>query len=272
MTYKITLRQQVILDELKAFHFDECPTIDWEMKTKEPFPKDSVGPEEGFWVQKEKEFEVNFFSKLVGINSIINSYYKLNRNKARKRDTLLYQKWKENYSFAKSMLDGQQELWREAVKTHATFLKKSDIAQAYSLYVYDSKTVECDVFLHTLDKIIPSKVEKTTKRGKISYHEMPKTKRYNLYQYYVYSCLNKIINDLFAVLPCERVFINGVRGSYEKHQPILSIVVEREKHKQTRCPKSTLEKHQQMVTFKKRRGFYPLDRVYSPQILFKEDE
>ncbi|WP_156960081.1 hypothetical protein [Oceanobacillus manasiensis] len=260
------------MDELKAFHFDECRTIDWEMKTKEPFSRGSVGPEERTWIQKEKKFEVIFFSKLVGINSIINSYYKLNRNKARKRDTLLYQKWEKNYFFAKRMLDGHQELWREAVKTHATFHKKGNVGQAYSLYVFDSRTVECDIFLHTIEKIIPSKVEKTTKRGKISYHEMPITKRYDLYQYHVYSCLNKIINDLFAVLPCERVFINGVSGTYEKHQPILSFVVEREQHKQTRCPKRTLEKHQHMVTFKKRSGFYPLDRVYSPQVLFKEDE
>ncbi len=96
---------------------------------------------------------------------------------------------------------------------------------------------------------------------------MPKTKRYDLYQYYVYSCLNKIINDLFSVLPCERVFINGISGSYENHQLILSSVVERKEHKQKRCPKRTLEKHRHMVTFKMRSGFYPLYTVFSPQLL-----
>lgn len=271
MTYKITRRQQAILDELKAFHFDECPSINWEREIKEPFPRDSVGPNERTWIQKEKKYKSSFFSKMVGINSIINSYFRLNRNKARKGDTLLYQKWEENYPFAKNMLDGHQEPWREAVKKYASFHQNSDVAQAYSLHVYDFRTVECDVFLHTLEKIIPSNIEKITKRGKIRYYEMPKTKRHDLYQYYVYSCLNKIINDLFAVLPCERVFINGISGSYENHQPILSFVVERKEHKQKRCPKSTLEKHRHMVTFKKRSGFYPLYRVYSPRILLKEE-
>ncbi|WP_067724579.1 hypothetical protein [Oceanobacillus damuensis] len=270
MTYKITTRQQATLDELKAFHFDECPSINWVRKTKEPFPRDSVGPNERTWSQKESEFDSNLFSRIAGINSIINSYYRLNINKAIKRDTLLYQKWEENYPFAKNMMEGHQESWREAIKKYASFHENCDVAQAYSLHVFDSRTVECDVFLHKLEKMIPSKIEKTTKKGKIRYHEMPKTKRYDLYQYYVYSCLNKIINDLFAVLPCERVFINGVSGSYENHQPILSIVVVRKEHKQNRCPKRTLVKHRHIVTFKKRSGFYPLYTVYSPQILLKE--
>lgn len=271
MTDKITSRQQTILDELKAFHFNECPSINWEREIKEPFLRNSVGPNERTWIQKEKQFESNFFSQILGISSIINSYYRLNKNKARNRDSLLYQKWEKNYPFAKNVMDGHQESWREAVKKYASFHQNRDVAQAFSLHVPDSVTVECDVFLHTLEKIIPSQIEKETKRGKIRYCEMPKTKRYDLYQYYVYSCLNKIINDLFSVLPCERVFINGVIGSNENHQPILSSVVERNEHKQERCPKLTLEKHRHMVTFKKRSGFYPLNTVYSPQILLKEE-
>ncbi|WP_143484604.1 hypothetical protein [Halalkalibacillus sediminis] len=260
------------MDELKAFHFDECPSINWKSKIMEPFPWDSVGPNEQTWIQKDKKFESNFFSQIVVINSVINNYFRLNKYKSRKRDTLLYQQWKENYPFAKTVVEGHEGAWREVVKKHASFHQNGDIAQAYGLYVFDSRTVECDVFLHTIEKIIPSKIEKTTKRGKIRFHDMPKTKRYDLYQYYVYSSLNKIINDLFAVLPCERVFINGLIDSHENHQPVLSCVVERKEHKQKRCPKRTLEKHRNMVTFKKRSGFYPLNSVYSPEILLKEKE
>jgi hypothetical protein len=271
VTYKITSRQQAKLDELKALHFDKCPPINWEKEIKEPFPRNSVGPNEQTWIQKEKQFKFNFLSQIFGISLIINSYYRLNKRKARKRDVLLYKKWENNHPFVKKVLDGHQDTWREAVKKYASFHQYCNVAQAYSLYVLDSETVECDVFLHSLEEIIPSKIEKTTKRGKIRYHEMPVTKRYDLYQYHVYSCLNKIINDLFSVLPCERVFINGISGSYEDHQPIISSVVERKEHIQKRCPKRTLEKHRHMVTFRKRSGFYPLYRVYSPQILLREE-
>ena len=272
MSYKITERQQAALDEIKAFHYVECLSIDWKRQVQEPFSKHGDGPNEKQWLQKEEKFKTKFFSDIVGIKQLLLTYYQFNKNRAKKTDQILYQKWEEKYPFIKNILEGEQGAWRECVKHYANFHQDCLVAIAYSLHAYDSKTVECDVYLHKQEDIIPYKIEKTTKKGKIRYHTMPKTKRFELYQYHVYSCLNKIVNDLFAVLPCDTVFINGLIGSAEKHQPILSVVIERNHHRQKRCPKQTFEKHRQIVNFKKRSGYYSIKRVYSPQVLHSKEE
>ncbi|CQR46592.1 hypothetical protein BN1058_00861 [Paraliobacillus sp. PM-2] len=271
MTYKITTRQQAVLDELKAFHYNERPSIDWKKQLEEPFSKRDTGPNEKSWNQKETQFKSTFFSSIVGINKLLLTYYRFKKNKAKKMDELAYQKWEERYPFVKNIVEGELNSWRECVRNYANFHQNSAIARAYCLHVQDSKTVECDIYLHDLSDIIPFKIEKTTKKGKLRYHDMPKTKRYELYQHHVYSCLNKIVNDLFAVLPCDTVFINGAIGSADNPQPILSAVIERNNHQQNRCPMRTIERHRQMVMFKKRSGFYPLKKVYSPQLLHPKE-
>ncbi|MFZ3577875.1 hypothetical protein [Virgibacillus sp. DJP39] len=271
MSYKITYRQQAKFDELKAFHFEECPSIEWEKEAVEPFSKNELGPNEKVWVEKELNYNPSFIPRKIGLSKIVTTYLRFNKKRGSKVDCSLYRNWEQQYPLVKSMLEGDQESWREVVKTHATFHKRPQIAEAYSLHVHNANIIECDVYLHTLEKMIPSRIEKVTKRGNVRYHDMPKTKRYELYESYVYSCLNKITNDLFAVLPCHSIFINGVTGTYENHLPILSSLIERKRHQQKRCPKRTIERHRHMVTFKKRSGFYPLNRVYSPQVLFSKE-
>ncbi len=261
-----------MLDELKAFHFDKCPSIDWEKETSEPFSKNTAGPNEKIWIDGERNFNTKFLSKIPGVNKLVHAYYRYKQNRGKKADKLIYQKWEENYPFAKSMIEGELDSWRTAVRRFASFPEKCGLAKAYSLHMYDENIAECDVYLHAFEDIIPAKIEKVTKRGKIRYHDMPKTNRFDLYEKHVYSCLNKVVNDLFAVLPCEIIFMNGVIDSYNSPHPILSTVVNRNYHKQKRCPKRTMEQHQRhFVIFKKRSGFYPLKRVYSPQGLFKEE-
>ncbi|RYG73195.1 hypothetical protein EU245_07410 [Lentibacillus lipolyticus] len=271
MSYKITERQQFALDELKAFHFEESPSIDWQKETSEPFSKNTAGPNEKVWIDKKRNFETKLLSKIAGVNQLFHAYYSFKQNKGTKADQLLYQKWEENYPFAKSMIKGELDSWRLAVRRYANFRHNCDVAKAYKLHLYDEETVECDVYLHALEEVIPIRVEKVTERGKIRFHNMPKTNRLELYETYVYSCLNKIVNDLFAVLPCDIIFINGVLELDASPQPIFSAVIDRKHHQQKRCPKRTIVQHNRhFVTFKKRSGFYPLKRVFSPQGLFRE--
>ncbi|UTR06459.1 hypothetical protein MM326_20690 [Alkalihalobacillus sp. LMS6] len=272
MSYKITYRQQAMLDELKAFHFNECSIMEWKDKLTEPFPKNAIGPNEQKWIEKEEQFQLRFYSKIVGISLIFKRYYQIKRKRTSKLDQSLYQRWEKELPFTKQIMEGHQQSWREAVKKYASFHQNLNLAKAYSLYVYDRHTVECDVFIHSIDSVIPARIEKVTKRGTIRYHDMGKTKRNDLYQDYVYSCVNKIVNDLFAVLPCKRVFINAVIGSYDDHLPILSSVVERKHHRQLRCAKNTLEKQRHMVKFKVRTGFEPIHTIYSPDLLFRGDK
>ncbi len=271
MTYTISYRQQVELDELKAFHFDECSFIDWDREAVEPFTKNEVGPNEKIWLKKEKNYSPHTISIKIGLSKIISKYLDFNKSRGRKLDQFIYRNWEEKYPFVKSMLEGNQECWRQAVKRNANFHKKVAIAKAYNIHVHDSFTVECDVYLHSIERVIPEHLEKVTKRGHLRYHETPKTQQYALYESYVYSCLNKITNDLFAVLPCQTIFLNGINGTYEDHYPIFSTVIERKLHQQERCPKRTIEPHRNMVTFKKRSGFIPLNRVYSPNVLFSKE-
>ncbi|WP_139070026.1 hypothetical protein [Bacillus sp. FJAT-27225] len=269
--YRITNRQQVQLDELKAHHLYGCSPIDWLKESVEPFPKYRLGPAEEVWADKEDRYQPSHFSKKIGFSKIVTYYYKYQRNKGRTVDQRIYEKWEERYPFVKKVLEGDPQAWRMAVKKYGQFHRNPSLAKAYSLYVY-SNIVECDVYLHTLENVIPYQIEKVTKRGNLRYHIFPKMKRIELYEMYVYSCLNKVIIDLLAVLPCHTIFINGVYGDGYDVEPIISSVIERKKFQQYRCPKRTLQRHRLLVTFKKRSGFCVLNRVYSPRILYDKED
>lgn len=271
MTYKITNRQQAQFDELIAFHFQECNAINWKELEKEPFPKKGYGPNEIIWADRNKKYSPSEITQKIGLSRIIMKYIEINQSRGRKKDIIIYKNWEEKYPFIKEILSGNENAWRQAIRIYANFHKNLDIAKGYSLYVHDHKTIEFDIYLNSLDMAIPNHIEKVTKRGHIRYHPMPKTKRYELYKSYVYSCINKIINDAFAVLPCQTIFLNGLNGTYENHYPILSMVIERKLHHQERCPIKTISSHRTMVVFKKRSGFNQLSRVYSPKILFPEE-
>ncbi|MGG3269867.1 hypothetical protein ABEP16_13220 [Priestia aryabhattai] len=270
MTYKITLTQQAQLDRLIKFHLNICSSIDWEKEEIEPFSKEQAGPKEKVWSERELNYIPSKLSTLLRIHRCKIKYWRFKQGHGRKQDIILYRQWEESYPFVQSILRGDQDAWRTAVKTFATFPYQNEVLKAYSLHTYNQVTAECDIFLHCIDEVIPKKIQKITKKGHLRYHNMPKMKRYSLYESYVYSCLLKITNDLFATLPCEVIYLNGIVGSKDRHQPILSTVIERNLHQDNSQPLLAIQQHRHIVSFKKRSGFDPIKRVYSPIVLNKK--
>ncbi|GAE35601.1 hypothetical protein [Halalkalibacter akibai] len=269
MSYKVTERHKSYLTQLKSYHLFTCSSINWDKQIAEPYQQGEIGPNEKFWADIKNKYNSSKIERLVCLDKLKVRYWESKQKKARRMDSDLYSNWKRRYPFVKKVLQGDQESWREAVRKYATFHKELDVAQAYSLHVYDQKTVECDVFLQPIDVIIPFKIEKITKRGYLRYHDMPKTKRYSLYESYVYSCLLKIVQDLFAVLPCNTIYLNGIAGTRTHHSPIISTVVEDTLDRRLQNPILVLQKHRHMVSFKKRSGFQPIERVYSPTLMIQ---
>jgi hypothetical protein len=269
MTYKVTSRQKMLLERFEKYHLFDSLYLDWNERATEPFPKGQAGPNETIWIKKEENYEPYKISQAVGINHFKINYWRFRRQKARKLDLIIHKEWEQNYPFVWKVLTGDQEAWREAVRRYAVFYKKQEVATAFSLHLFNKDTVECDVFLHEINEIIPNQIEKVTPKGYKRYFPMQKTQRLTLYEKYIYSCLARIVQDLFAVLPCKVIYINGILGSRYDHTPIISLVVERTTFNKRNDPKKIFKDNRCLVEFKKRIGFNSINRVYSPTVLLK---
>ena len=273
MSSKVTSAQESFLTRLEEFHKNWCEPIDWKQRSLKPFNKGQLGPGEAMWATKLQSYEPPMLERYIGIHKVKPMYWQYKKRKAANEDLKLYQEWEVNHPFVQQVMSGDQDVWREVVRLHATFHQEQTIAKSYSLHKYDQNTAECDVFLHSMEEVIPSKIEYATKRGQIRYRDFPKTKRIILYESYVYSCLVRVARELFAVLPCRTIYLNGLLGSAQDHFPILSAILERNALKaRGASPHVLLQKNRTLVAHKKRTGFHQIDRVYSPCIMNQDIE
>lgn len=273
MSSKITASQEGFLKQLVEFHKNCCETIDWQQKVLEPFHQGQMGPGEAEWARKLQSYRPVFFEKLLGLHKMRPMYWKHKKGQAGKVDQKLYLEWETNLPFVQQVVNGDLDVWRGVVRDYATFHQNVSIARAYSLHTYDAETVECDIFLHPIDEMIPAKLEYTTKRGHIRYRDFPKTHRIELYESYVYSCLVRVARELFAVLPCETIYLNGLLSTGENHYPVISTIFERQSLKaRGTSPSRVIQAQRHFVTHKKRTGFHQINRVYSPCVMNQKVE
>lgn len=266
MTYRLTHRQMAELEQLRNFHGIYCDKLDWVAKAKEPFPKNGIGPNELIWKDRMESYSPKHIEKYLFLDHVKRFIWNRKQLLGKKRDDRLYQEWEKENPLVQKVLSGDEDVWRKIVRTHCTFLDHR-VAKGYSLHKYSLAAVECDVYLYAMDEIIPSKLEKATKKGSIRYHDMPATKRLELYESYIFSSLSKIADDLFKVLPCDTLYLNGLTEDRGDYKPILSSVLSRKTTLRYACFKKKFQNQRLMVEFKKRSGFSPINRVYSPDIL-----
>ena len=149
--------------------------------------------------------------------------------------------WKRDARLARSILDGDQDAWAEAINTHSEFLvpgeqPSSDPSQAAvagrSEWRIDNKSVSVDV--HTCGReLVPTEACRQLQSGKLSTRNMPKGRYWEIYLNYVSGCAFRSATDIFAILPLDMVVVtileerlNPATGHVES-APILSVQVAR---------------------------------------------
>jgi len=133
---------------------------------------------------------------------------------------------------SKLLLAGNGEEKIEAIKEFSPFSEITNLGSSVSFSVGGHSTVEATIHIHGND-IIPDEVKGLLKSGRLSVKKMPKGKFNELYQDYVCSCVLRVANELFSVIPDDLVAVTAIdellntkTGHLEK-SPILSACVSR---------------------------------------------
>lgn len=186
-----------------------------------------------------------------------------------------YSNWESSCALAKKILSGDKEAYTEAIKEINPFSEISDIGSGISFSYDKERIIETTISVHG-EKVIPKEIKSLLKSGKVSVKKMPIGRFYEIYQDYICSCLFRIVNELFALLPIEIVIatafdeiLNTSTGHLEE-QPILSVIAPRKTIKSLNMdkidPSDALSNFVHNMNFKKTKGFSIVEQLKSSDI------
>ncbi len=190
--------------------------------------------------------------------------------RATKEHEQQYADWKDGKVFAQWVLSGEVQAFAEAIQEFNPFSELSDLGSTNRFQVEDSQSVMAVFQVHG-EQVIPRESKSVLKRGKLSVKKIPKRRFYELYQDYVSSCVLRLANELFALLPIGSVVItasddllNSQTGHLED-QAILSVAIPRKTFETLNLekidPSDSMKKFVHRMDFKKTSGFSPVERL-----------
>lgn len=181
-----------------------------------------------------------------------------------------HQDWKTSRDLARRILASESDAMLEAVEKLGPFADISELGARLTFAIEDSRAVEATLHVHG-NEVVPKETKNLLKSGRLSVKQMPKGRFYELYQDYVCSCVLRVANELFAILPVELVVVTAVdklldtKTGHVKETPILSVAVPRETldglNLELIDPSDSLENFVHRMDFKKTKGFAGVRRL-----------
>lgn len=178
--------------------------------------------------------------------------------------------WKESRELALKILSGDLGAMLDATAELEPFSGISELGSKLSFEARVQGVVEATIVAHG-DGVIPTEVKTLLQSGKLSTKKMPKGKFNELYQDYLCSCVLRVANELFSILPIEMVFVtvtemqlNTATGRQEP-TPILSVAISRptlESLNMDRIdPSDSMGNFVHRMNFKKTTGFSAVEKL-----------
>lgn len=183
--------------------------------------------------------------------------------------------WKEQVSIARLVLDGNSEAKLTAIKELDPFSEISALGSSISFAIGNQGLVEATISIHGKD-IVPSDIKSLLKNGKLSVKKMPQSRFNEIYQDYVCSCILRVGNELFSVLPESMVVVTAVdellntkTGHLEK-SPIVSACLSRKTLESLNMdridPSDSMKNFLHNMSFKKNTGFEAVCKVQTESL------
>ena len=184
-------------------------------------------------------------------------------------------KWQASSGLARRLLANDAEAKLEAVREHNRFAKITDLGSSVSVAISDKGIVDATVSVHGRD-VIPDEIYSQLQSGRLSVKKMPKGRFNELHQDYVCSCVLRVANEIFSVLPDEMAVVtatdemlNSATGHLEE-KPIVSACISRATLDSLNLanidPSDSLRNFVHNMSFKKTAGFSSVEKVDSERI------
>lgn len=273
------------IDIIQSLHKECSEKVDWvtiAKLTPPPEPKNTHQKETGARLKAEN-YKPGFFDKILKRSEKKQKQLNDSIPKAKEADINKHEKnikkwksdlsaWEEKTKLSKLLVEGDKESKINVIKELNPFSEISDLGSSLSFAVHENSIVEAEIHIHG-EKIVPSEIKILLQSGRLSVKKMPKGKFYEIYQDYVCSCVLRVANELFSILPDNMVIVtaldemlNTKSGHLEK-SPILSVAVARNTLDSLNMnnidPSDSMSNFLHNMSFKKTQGFEPVMRVES---------
>lgn len=280
--YEVELYENHI-DIIKSLHVECSEPIDWAQiaVSKEPKKPEKMNINETKARLESDSYKAGFFDKLFKREIKKRSNFYVNIERAIKNDTTEYLSkitkweeelidWKESVRIAYSLQNGDEKAKIEALENLIPFSEISNLGSIITFSLGEGGIVEATVNVHG-EEIVPNEVKSLLKSGKLSVKQMPKGMFNEIFQDYVCSCVLRVANEFFSVIPDDMVIVTAVdellntKTGHLEELPILSAFISRHTlhalNLETIDPSDSMNNFIHNMSFKKTQGFEAVSRV-----------
>lgn len=178
--------------------------------------------------------------------------------------------WSEQVATAQLLLNGDGEAKLKTIKKLDPFSEIAALGSSVSFTIGTQGLIEATINIHGKN-IVPSDIKSLLKNGKLSVKKMPQGQFNEIYQDYVCSCILRVGNELFSVLPDRMVIVTAVdellntkTGHLEK-SPIVSACISRKTLESLNMdridPSDSMKNFVHNMAFKKNTGFEAVEKI-----------
>lgn len=261
------------IEAITTIHRFAADTINWETiaNLPAPFTKGAQGPKEIEARNELNSYKPGFFAKHIrSLNASVNGTLEKKIADAIEEDKQQYEDWETTHDLAMRVISRDMDAMLEVVSANELFEELAEYGSGFDIGFLDEHTVEVE-FDILADSVVPKETATLTSTGKLSQKTMPVTKRLDIMQDYVCSCVLRLIRDLFATLPIDTVLIHAKDSLIDtsvgntKKYDILSVYAKRENLLNINFdmidPSDSMTNFVHHMKFLKTKGFQPISRL-----------
>lgn len=279
------------IEIIQSLHKECSARIDWEEVSRALKPTEPKRSMEKETIARDriKSYTPNLFDKLLKRENKNQQKLKENLSAAQTADEKKNEEklkewresiadWEESQKLSQLLLDGDNDSKIKVIEELNPFSEISNLGSNLSFNINESSIVEADINIHSND-IVPSENKSLLASGRLSVKKMPKGRFNEIFQDYVCSCVLRVANELFSILPDQIVVITAVdellnsKIGHLENSPILSVAVSRttfEKLNLTNIdPSDSMSNFLHNMSFKKTQGFEPVNRIDSSGLSYE---
>lgn len=261
------------IEAITSIHKYCDDTIDWPYILSLPAPFDGNGP--GPLTQKAQHdidnYKPGFFASHFKIFGKAKKFLMDTAlEDAKQKDTKEYNEWHELHNTAKRVLSKDTDLMLEVIEEMSPLDDLLDFGSGFEISFVNENIVEVEFDIKA-DTVIPKEALSLTATGKLSKKALPVSKRLDIMQDYVCSCVLRIARDMFAILPVNNVLIHAKDNFIDTSignsttKDILSVDITREMlsvlNFEVIDPSDAMINFVHAMKFLKTKGFQPINRI-----------
>ena len=274
------------IDVIQSIHKDCGDSVDWlKISTsQEPAKPLIISDNERQAIARLNSFAPSFIDKLFG--KVTSKRQKLEKEVsiAKVKDTQInstnlsqwnidVEEWKERVSLARRLLNGDISAKIDIIKELNPFSEIDHLGSGVKFTIQENGLLIVTINVHGAN-IIPKEQKTLLKSGRLSIKSMPVSRFNEIYQDYVCSVVLRVANEIFSILPDDKLIINAEDHLLNKStghlepQSLLSVYITRDGVSRLNMeyidPSDAMNNFIHNVNFKKTKGFEPVNEVKVP--------